>query len=442
MPEIPPSAVKALSILKERGFESYFVGGCVRDMLMGVDPKDWDIATAAVPQQVKAAFQNFPVLEMGIKHGTVTVLIDREPLEITTFRRDVGYSDHRHPDTVVFAETIEEDVSRRDFTMNALAFDPERGIIDYFDGVGDIKKQTVRCVGEANYRFNEDALRILRALRFSSVLGFRIDLKTTAAIRQSRELLRSVSAERITIELTKLICGQKAGDVLREFADVIGVAIPEILPLVDFNQHNEHHCYDAWGHTAAVVENTGATPVLRWAACFHDIGKADCFSLGEDGVGHFYDHAALSEGKADTIMGRLKFDNATRERILTLVAYHDTRLHSEARAVRRYLYRFGEEALRQLLLLQYADAMSQAPEHRCRIRDIERTLAVMEQVIGEASCFSLKDLMVDGNDMMALGLRGKEIGAALDFLLRAVMDDQVPNEKALLLKHLSQNHMA
>ena len=439
---IPPSAVKALSILRKSGFESYLVGGCVRDMVMGADPKDWDIATAAIPRQVKAAFRNFPVLETGIKHGTVTVLLDRNPLEITTFRADIGYSDHRHPDTVFFAETLKDDVSRRDFTMNALAFDPEQGVIDYFGGVEDIKKQTIRCVGEANCRFNDDALRILRALRFSSVLGFRIDPKTAAAVSRNRELLRFISVERITTELTKLLCGQKAGDVLREFIDVIGVIIPEILPLIGFNQHNKRHCFDIWRHTAAVVENTGLTPVLRWAALLHDIGKADCFSIGENGEGHFYGHAALSEKKADTIMGRLRFDNATRRRVLTLVAHHDTPLYSEVKSVRRYLNRFGVDALRQLLLLQCADVMGQAPEYHFRIRDIERTLAVMEQVIGEMSCFSLKDLMVDGNDMIALGLKSKEIGSALDFLLKAVMDDQVPNEKVLLLEHLNQSNMA
>ena len=440
--EISPSAAKALSTLKEKGFASYLAGGCVRDMLMGFSPKDWDIATAAVPRQVKAAFPDYPVLETGIKHGTVTVLLDGEPLEITTFRADVGYSDHRHPDAVVFAKTLREDVSRRDFTMNAIAFDLEGGIIDYFGGMEDIKSRTIRCVGEPHRRFTEDALRILRALRFSSALGFRIDPETAAALRQNRELLRSIAAERITSELTKLICGRKAGDVLREFADVIGVPLPEILPLAEFNQHNEHHCFDIWRHTVTVLENAAATPVLRWAALFHDIGKGDCFSLSQDGVGHFYGHAALSKKKADVIMGRLKFDNATRERVLTLVAHHDTPFRAETKAVRRYLHRFGEDVLRQLLLLQRADILGQAPAFRYRLQDVEGTLLVMEQVLGEAFCLSLKDLMVDGNDLLARGLRGKEIGAALDFLLNAVMDERVPNEKALLLEYLDENHIA
>ena len=438
--KIPPQAAKALSILQQKGFEACLAGGCVRDMLMGLTPKDWDIATAANPQQVKAAFHGYRVFETGIKHGTVTVLVDHEPLEITTFREDVGYSDHRHPDAVVFTGSLREDVARRDFTMNALAFDPERGVIDYFGGAEDINGQIIRCVGEANHRFNEDALRILRALRFSSVLGFSIEEKTAASIRSNKELLRAVSVERITVELTKLICGRKASDVLQEFADVIAVVIPEILPMIDFQQHNEHHCFDVWRHTTEVVKNSEVTHVLRWAALFHDIGKPDCFSLGEDGVGHFYGHNARSKEKADAIMERLKFDHATRDRVLMLVTHHDTPIPPEKKLIKRYLNRFGEETLRQLLSLQRADTMGQAPKYRFRVQEIENTLAVMEQVIAEAACFSLKDLAVDGNDMISLGLKGREIGAALDFLLNAVMDERTPNEKSLLLKYFNQNH--
>ena len=441
--KISQSAAEALSILWQNGFEAYLVGGCVRDMLMGFEPKDWDITTNATPQQVKAAFRGEIVIETGIKHGTVTVLIgsgvERESLEVTTFREDIGYSDHRRPDSVSFAATLKEDVSRRDFTINSLAFCPERGVIDYFGGADDIKARTIRCVGDAGRRFNEDALRMLRALRFSSTLGFRIERETSASIHQNKELLRSVSAERINIELTKMICGCGAGATLREFADVVGVVIPEIIPMIGFYQHNKYHCYDVWRHTIEVMENCEPTHILRWAALLHDIGKPDCFSLDSDGIGHFYGHAALSKQKANIVMYRLKFDNATRERVLTLVERHDVSLIPEARVIKRYLNRLGEDALRQLLLLRHADIMGHAPEYRYRIKEIEQIQALMEQVIAEVACFSLKDLAIDGKDIVALGLKGKEIGDALKFLLNAVIDDLVPNERSTLLRYLDEN---
>ena len=439
MLEISSSAAKALSMLWQNRFEAYLAGGCVRDMLMGLAPKDWDIATNATPQQVKAVFQDKRVVETGIKHGTVTVLIDNEPVEVTTFRKDIGYSDNRHPDSVVFTSTLKEDVSRRDFTMNALAFCPERGVIDYFGGSEDIVAQTIRCVGDADCRFNEDALRILRALRFSAVLGFSIERETEVSIRKNKELLRSVSAERINAELTKLICGRNAGVVLGEFTGVIGVVIPEILPMVCFDQHSKYHCFDIWRHTIETMENSKPTHILRWAALLHDTGKPDCFSLGPDGVGHFYGHAVLSKQKADNVMRRLKFDNATRERVLTLIEYHDISFIPEVKAIKRYLNRFGKDTLLQLLQLKHADILGHAPQYHCRIQEIEQAQNVAEQVIAEESCFSLRDLAVNGNDIIAVGLEGKEVGVALDFLLNAVIDEQVSNERAQLLEYLGEN---
>jgi tRNA nucleotidyltransferase (CCA-adding enzyme) len=407
-------------------------------MYMGCAPKDWDITTSATPEQVKAAFRGFNVVETGIKHGTVTVFIDREPFEITTFREDIGYSDCRRPDAVMFATTLKEDVGRRDFTMNALAFDLERGIIDYFGGVEDIGAKIIRCVGDANCHFNEDALRILRALRFSSVLGFGIERETAASIRQNKKLLRKVSAERIANELTKLICGSGAGALLLEFADAVSVVIPEILPMIGFGQHNEHHCFDVWRHTIEVVEHSPPTTVSRFAALFHDFGKPECFSIGPDGVGHFYGHAEASKQKAGAIMRRLKFDNETRMRVMKLIVHHNSTINANARAVKRYLNRLGEETLRQLLQLQRADIMGRAPEYRARIQKIESAEAIMEQVIAKNSCFSRKNLAVNGKDMIILGLEGKEIGAALDFLLKAVINERVPNKRAQLIKYLDK----
>jgi len=365
-------------------------------------------------------------------------LIDKNSLEVTTYREDIGYTDHRHPDSTVFATTLKEDVSRRDFTMNALAYCPERGVIDYFGGADDIDMKIIRCVGDPGCRFNEDALRILRALRFSSTLGFDIEGRTADSIRQNKELLNSVSVERIAIELTKLICGRNAGNVLSEFVDVIAVVIPEILPMIGFNQHNYHHCSDVWQHTIEVTENSEPTRIMRWAAFLHDIGKPDCFSLGEDGVGHFYGHAALSKHKANIIMQRLKFDNATRDRVSELVAYHDLETIPDVKLVRRRLSRFGEDVFRQLLLLQRADVMGKTPEYHYRTQKIEQVQSVMEKIIAEASCFTLKSLAVNGDDMIALELNGKEIGSALKLLLNAVMDEKVPNERVALLEYLER----
>ena len=321
MINLPEQVRRALARLEAAGHEAFVVGGAVRDCVRGAGTgTDWDITTSALPEETETIFSGYRVIEAGMKHGTVTVLLDGEPLEITTYRVDGGYSDHRHPDEVRFTRSLREDLRRRDFTMNAMAYSPRTGVVDPFGGQADLAAGVVRCVGEPDRRFQEDALRILRALRFASALGMGIHPDTARAARDNRGLLTSVAAERVRVELTKLLCGADAERVLLEFPDILSVLLPEIGAMVCFDQHNPHHDRDVWAHTAAVTAAIPAQPVLRWAALLHDVGKPPCFSLAEDGVGHFYGHAAESARMADGILRRLRFDTDSREEIVRGVA--------------------------------------------------------------------------------------------------------------------------
>ena len=325
---LPPQVHTALDRLAAAGWEAYVVGGAVRDALRGCAAGDWDITTNAEPAQVERVFAGERLIETGLKHGTVPVLLDGLPLE----------------------RSLREDLLRRDFTMNALAYNPRTGLVDVCGGAEDIARGVVRCVGEPDRRFQEDGLRILRALRFASVLGFQIAPETAAAIHRSRALLQYLAAERVRSELTKLLCGQNVDAVLREFADELAVPIPELRPMFGFAQHNPHHDRDVWLHTAAVVEHIPPEPVLRWAALLHDVGKPPCFSLGPDGVGHFYGHAAKSAELADAILMRLRFDTAGRTRITQLIRYHDLPVPPEPKPVRRLMNKLGVETVRQLFV--------------------------------------------------------------------------------------------
>ena len=334
---LPPQVHTALDRLAAAGWEAYVVGGAVRDALRGCAAGDWDITTNAEPAQVERIFAGERLIETGLKHGTVTVLLGGLPLEITTYRVDGDYTDHRRPDAVRFTRSLREDLLRRDFTMNALAYNPRTGLVDICGGAEDIARGIVRCVGEPDRRFQEDGLRILRALRFASVLGFQITPETAAAIHRNAALLQYLAAERVRSELTKLLCGQNVGAVLREFADVPAVPIPELRPMFGFEQHNPHHDRDVWQHTVAVVAHIPPEPVLRWAALLHDVGKPPCFSRGPDGVGHFYGHAAKSAELADAVLMRLRFDTAGRTRITQLIRYHDLPVPPEPKPVRRLM---------------------------------------------------------------------------------------------------------
>ncbi len=302
MIQIPPHAERILTLLNQAGYKAYVVGGCVRDALLSKTPKDWDICTSALPDEMERVFQGFRVVETGLKHGTLTVVLDGIPYEITTFRVDGAYTDHRHPDGVTFVTDVREDLARRDFTVNAMAYHPAEGLIDAFGGQEDLRRGVIRCVGQPEERFREDALRILRALRFASVYGFTIDEETAKAAHELKETLSLVAAERIRAELGKLLCGQGCGNILRAYRDILGQILPQLVPMFDFPQCTPHHRFDVWEHTVRSVENVPATEVLRFTMLLHDAGKPATFTRDEDGVGHFCGHAACSEKIAEAVM--------------------------------------------------------------------------------------------------------------------------------------------
>lgn len=433
MISIPSEVATALDMLTGSGFEAFIVGGCVRDSLLGKAPKDYDITTSALPSEVEEVFKNYRIIETGIKHGTVTVLIDGTPLEITTYRIDSDYTDNRHPNSVDFTKSLYEDTARRDFTMNAIAYNDKSGLVDYYGGENDILKGIIRCVGNADRRFKEDALRILRAIRFSSVLGFNIEDSTKQAIFRNKELLTKISQERIASELVKLLCGKNVRKVLVEYIDVLGVVIPELLPMKDFDQHNYHHIYDVLTHTAVSVENIEPQSVLRLAALFHDIGKPHCFTL-VDGTGHFYGHASISAEIADRILERLKFDNATRKTVGKLIRLHDVQIECRENVVKRSLNKNSPEIFFMLLKLKKADTLALNPKYCDRLELFDELESLAYEILEKNACFSLKDLSVNGSDIMSLGVSpGKKIGIILNLLLEDVINGKIPNERDCLL---------
>lgn len=436
---LPPQVTLALQKLNHCGFEAWVVGGAVRDLVRGAPVHDWDLTTSALPDETKAVFSEYRLIETGLKHGTVTVLMDDLPLEITTYRLEGAYSDHRRPDGVTFTTDLSADLKRRDFTVNAMAWHPKHGLADPFGGRSDLERHILRCVGEPDRRFREDALRILRALRFAAVLGMEIEETTAQAIHRGRLLLNHVAAERIRAELGKLLCGTHAKTVLEEYSDVLSVPIPEIAPLVGFDQRNPNHCYDAWVHTAAVVQAAAPEAALRWAALFHDLGKPSCFTLGPDGTGHFYGHASKSRELAEVIMTRLKFDGSTREQVLFLVEHHDDHLQPTQRNVKRAVQQFGIHGVKQLISLFRADAIGHSPDAARKRLDICDALEeLIRELAGDGGRFTVKDLAVRGGDLLSLGYEGPALGATLDALVEAVVFDGLENKKEALLDFLAK----
>lgn len=435
MEQLQALANHALLRLEEAGFEAWLVGGCVRDRLMGKTPHDYDITTSAKPDEVMAVFHNHRVLETGLKHGTVTLLCDHVPLEITTYRAESSYSDHRHPDKVSFTGSLREDLARRDFTMNAIAMDARGNVCDPFHGARDIAEGFIRCVGDPERRFEEDSLRILRALRFASRLGFSVEENTKKAMEHCAGHLSYVSPERIFTEITKLLCGSFVRPVLMEYIKTIGAAVPELLPMEGFDQRNYHHIYDVLEHTARVVEKVPPQTHLRLAALFHDAGKPRCFTLDAAGVGHFYGHAEISREIAEGVLVRLRCDNATRAAVDQLIRYHDSPIECTERAVRKALRRLTPEGFRDLIALKRADNLAQSPAYQERQRECDRLEAMAEEILSQSRCFCLRDLAVNGNDLMALGFRaGPQMGQLLEWLLEEVVAERLPNEQEVLLK--------
>ena len=434
MMTMPEHVREILEALEGAGFAAFCVGGCVRDSLLGREPEDWDITTSARPEEVLALF-GAEALPTGLRHGTVTVRRPGGHAEVTTFRRDGVYTDHRRPESVRFTDSLEEDLARRDFTVNAMALSLRGELRDPFHGREDLAAGRIRCVGEPARRFGEDALRILRGLRFAAVLGFAIEPETAAALSAARGDLAAIAPERILTELRKLLGAERPSAVLREFPEVFGVFWPELLPMVGYNQRNFHHCYDLWEHTLHALDAVPGEESLRFAALLHDVGKPGCFSLGADGVGHFYGHAAKSAERADAMLARLRAPNALREEVTELIRRHDTPLPGIPEAnLRRLLRRLGEGRLRRLIALQRADNLAQAPEYRAeRAAGLDAVLERLDAILAEDACFSLRQLAVNGRDMLALGLRGREIGGALDFLLNEVVEGRLANEREALL---------
>lgn len=435
MIKIPPYAKKALDILNENGYSAYIVGGCVRDMLLGTVPCDYDITTNALPEQIKSIFNQYHVIETGIKHGTITVVIDKKPLEITTYRIDGEYKDNRRPESVIFTDNVNYDLARRDFTINAMAYNQKSGLVDIFGGKDDLSRKLIRCVGDATTRFKEDALRILRALRFASVLCFDIDKSTSISIHENKALLKNIAAERIQAEFFKLICGKNAARIINEYKDVIAVFAPKIESIFDFEQHSKYHIYDVWEHSICTLSHTEPKLTLRLAALFHDIGKSDCFTIDENGAGHFYSHAKFSTDHTRDILNALKCDNATKNNVLKLISYHDAVLCDSKKSIKKWLSKLGEELFFDLISLQKADTLAHNPNHiGKRIEQLDKIKNLTDEVILEGECFSLKDLAVNGHDMISVGIKGEKIGHTLKELLSLVIDSKIENKKKALIE--------
>ena len=442
--QIPAKVSELLSCLKQAGFSSWVVGGCIRDALLGITPHDWDICTSALPEQMQQVFHGYRTVETGLKHGTLTVIADHLPYEVTTFRIDGDYTDHRHPDSVIFVDDLTRDLARRDFTVNAMAWSPDAGLQDPFGGQQDLSAKIIRCVGEPEQRFDEDALRILRAMRFAAVYDFEIESSTASALRKMAPDLKRIAGERIREELLRLLCGKAAGRILREYPEVLAEIIPEIRPMIGYDQRNHHHSYDLWEHTVRGIEGVPADPVLRLTMLLHDTGKPVVRTTDEKGEGHYKGHPKVSEEIARRTAEALHLDNAFRDRLCTLVRHHDTPLRTENGEINtdrsfllRRLNKYGETDLRALFLIHRSDriATGYTTTEREDIRLKER-MDALDALLAEQPCFTLKDLAVNGRDLTATGLKGKAVGETLQQLLEAVMDGAVPNEKEALLKRI------
>ena len=433
MLKISTNASRAIEMLKNAGYEAYIVGGCVRDMVMGNIAHDYDITTNALPQETKEAFKNERLIETGLKHGTVTVVLNGEPLEITTYRIDGEYLDNRHPKSVAFTRKLEEDLARRDFTMNALVYNEKEGVLDYFGGKADIENKIIRAIGDPKKRFTEDALRILRAIRFSSVLGFTIEESTKKAMISCKHLLHNISPERIAVEINKFVLGKNVKNAILENYEILGEICPEFVKMKGFDQQNKWHIYDVLEHTAIAVASTPPVLRLRLAMLFHDTGKVHTFCVDENGVGHFYGHGEKSAEIVRKYLSKYKYDNYTKEEVYQLVKIHDMPTDADEVMVKKRLNRIGKERFLDLIKIQRADNMAQNPS-LARLEHFSVLEKMANDIINQ-SCFDLSSLKVNGSDLICLGLeKGKKIGEILNVLLQEVIENKLNNEKNALLK--------
>ena len=431
---LPDKVNKIIETLTAAGYEAYAVGGCVRDSVLGRVPNDWDITTSARPEETKRLFPR--TIDTGIKHGTVTVMLDKEGFEVTTYRIDGDYEDSRHPKEVTFTANLEEDLKRRDFTVNAMAYNEQSGLVDIFGGVRDIKQGVIRCVGNAEDRFNEDALRMLRAVRFSAQLGYRIEEKTKQAIRRLAPNLKMISAERIQAELVKLVTSEHP-DYLRAAYEtgITKQVLPEFDICMETAQNNPHHCYSVGEHILHSMLGTAPDKVLRLGMLFHDIGKPQTLTVDEQGITHNKGHAETGEKVTKEILRRLKFDNNTIDKVSKLVLYHDREIEPTNSCVRRAVNRIGEDVFPMLFAVRYADILAQSDYQREeKLQRLAYIKEIYDGICTRQECLSLKSLAVTGSDLIALGMpAGKEIGVLLKELLEIVLEESERNTREELL---------
>lgn len=435
--QLPQKVHDIIETIQAAGYEAYAVGGCVRDSILGKEPNDWDITTSAKPEEVKNLFAR--TIDTGIQHGTVTIMIEKEGFEVTTYRIDGEYEDSRHPKEVIFTPNLAEDLRRRDFTINAMAYNEKDGLIDIFEGMQDMEQGIIRCVGDAKERFTEDALRMMRAVRFSAQLGYCIEDKTKDAIRELAPALQNISAERIQVELVKLLVSAHP-DFLRTAyeTNLTKYFLPEFDICMETNQNNPHHCYSVGEHILHTLTQVEADKVLRLSMLLHDIGKPQTLTIDEEGITHNHGHAKLGEEMSVGILRRLKFDNDTIDKVRKLVLYHDQKIEPSAKYVRRAVNRIGETIFPLLFSVKYADIMAQSEFQREeKLQRLAEIKELYEQILFRKECLSLKDLAVTGSDLIAAGMQpGREIGKVLHKLLEIVLENPECNQKEYLLSLL------
>ncbi len=434
--QMPKQVLYILKIINENGYEAFIVGGCVRDSLLGKLPEDWDITTNAKPEMIIKIFKNkgYSVIPTGLKHGTVTLLIDGEHYEITTYRVDGEYKDSRRPSSVEFALNIKEDLSRRDFTINSMAYNDFHGLVDYFDGYKDLTKKSINAVGDPNKRFKEDALRMMRGIRFSAQLGFKLETETKIAILDNVHLLEKISKERIRDEFSKIIVTQNPSKYILEMLsmNLMKYIIPELYECVEFKQHNPHHDKDVLNHILSVVDNTEGDLILRLSALFHDIGKPHSFTIDEKGIGHFYSHHLVSTSIAKKAMKRLRYDKKTIDVVSTLVKEHMSKFEVfSTKGIKRFINRVGVENLDRLFKLQMADTSGSANKDNSKVLELKDEV---EKVLSQKQPLLKKDMEISGYDLIQLGIpEGKEIGRILNELLEEVLENPELNTKEKLI---------
>lgn len=433
--QMPEAANYIIQTLMAHGYEAYIVGGCVRDSVLGRTPQDWDITTSATPEQTKALFRR--TIDTGIEHGTVTIMMDHVGYEVTTYRVDGKYEDHRRPKEVTFTASLLEDLKRRDFTINAMAYNEQEGLVDIFGGAEDLRLGIIRCVGVPQERFDEDALRILRAVRFAAQLDFEIEAKTRQAIREKAEFLRDISAERIQVELTKLITSDHPERIIDAYElGITAIVLPEFDTMMETPQHTVYHKYDVGRHTVAVMQNIDATPVLRWAALLHDSAKPECRTTDEQGVDHFYGHPKAGKAIARRVLRRMKLDNDTIQRVERLVEWHDFGLDGTVtkKKLRRALNQMGPDLFDDYAKLRRADMLGQSDYMQEKKQQDYRHLLEMYREIREAQeCLLIRDLKLDGKDLIAMGVQpGPDMGKILNDLLQQVLEEPQLNTKEKL----------